>query len=389
MKFTRLAVLAVGLRPFYLLAAMLAVAWMPLWLAVFVWGLPVPGYFGPLLWHGHEMVFGFTLAVMAGFLLTAVQNWTGFRTATGPALGALALIWLAGRVVVLGAGVLPGWLVMLLDVVFLPLLVAVLVPPIWRARTRRHAVFPLLLLAFATANLVMHLQARGVIAAGGRDALGFVLDGVMLIMVVIGGRVVRAFTASGLPQVPVRQPGWIDAASVASVALVLVVGMVPTAAPLVAWLALVAAALNLWRMRGWRSAATRTVPILWILHVGYLWVVVSLVLRGLAGLALWGSESSAIHALTVGGIGSLTLGMMSRSALGHTGRRLHAPTSMVCSFWLVNLAALVRVFVPLFLPAGYTHALIGSGMLWTAAYAIFLVVFWPMLTRPRVDGRPG
>jgi uncharacterized protein involved in response to NO len=389
MTHTRPAVLAVGLRPFYLLAAMLAVAWMPLWLAVFVWGLRLPVYFGPLLWHGHEMVFGFTIAVMAGFLLTAVQNWTGFPTATGPALGALALIWLAGRVAILGAGLLPGWLVLALDVVFLPLVVCVLVPPIRRARTPKHLLFPLLLLTFAAANLAMHLQAQGVIDVSGRGALGFVLDGVMLIMVVIGGRVVRAFTASGLPGVTVRQPSWIDAAAVISVALVLVLGLVPRAAPMVAWVALVAAAFNLWRMRGWRSAATRTVPILWVLHVGYLWVVVAMVLRSLVGFGFWGTESSAVHALTVGGIGSLTLGMMSRSALGHTGRALSASTAMVCSFWLVNLAAFVRVFVPVLIPPGYTYALLGSGMLWTAAYAIFLVAFWPMLTRPRVDGRPG
>ena len=142
-------------------------------------------------------------------------------------------------------------------------------------------------------------------------------------------------------------------------------------------------------MHGWRSVATRGVPILWILHVGYLWVVVALLLRGLAGLGLWGSESAATHALTVGAMGSLTLGMMSRSALGHTGRALRATRPVVCAYWLVNLAALVRVFVPVLAPAAYTPALLGSGLLWTTGYAIFLVVFWPILTRPRIDGKPG
>lgn len=386
---TRHAFLAVGLRPFYLLAAALAAAWVPLWLTVFLGGVPAPGYFGPLLWHGHEMVFGFAIAVMAGFLLTAVRNWTGLATAAGPALGALALLWLAGRVAVTGAATLPGWLVVLLDVLFLPALALALLPAILRARSYKHAIFPLLLLAFAAANLLMHLEAQGVTAASGRAALGFVLDGVMLIMVVIGGRVVRAFTASGLPEVRVRSPAWIDPAALASVALVLLAGSVPSAAPLLPWTALVAAALNLWRMHGWRSVATRGVPILWILHVGYLWVVVALLLRGLAGLGLWGSESAATHALTVGAMGSLTLGMMSRSALGHTGRALRATTPVVCAYWLVNLAALVRVFVPVLAPAAYTPALLGSGLLWTTGYAIFLVVFWPILTRPRIDGKPG
>lgn len=385
----RIPVLALGFRPFYLLAGLLATAWVPYWVGVLLRQWPAPTYFGPIAWHAHEMIFGFTMAVMVGFLMTAVRNWTGQPTPTGLGLGALALLWIAGRGVILAAHALPGWLVAATDVAFLPAVAVLLLVPICRVRNRRNLAFPLILLALAGANLVMHLHAQGVLASGTGMALRFALDAIMLVMVIMAGRVVPAFTANALPGVGVRRAGWIDRIAVALVVATLVADLLPLRIDVVGWITLAAALANAARMVGWRSVATWRSPILWILHAGYAWIVITLVLKGLAAVAGWVPGSLAVHALTVGAIGSLTLAMMTRSALGHTGRPLVAGPGTVAAYVLVNAAALVRVFGPIGWPGLYMPELMVSGLLWSLAFAAFVVTFWPVLTRPRIDGHPG
>lgn len=378
-----------GLRPFYLLAALLAALWVPLWVAVVTGHAPAVVWAGPVLWHGHEMVYGFVAAVMSGFLLTAVRNWTGRPTPTGLPLGLLALLWIAGRALMLAADAVPGWLVAAVDVAFLPAVAAALLPPLLRTRNRRNLVFPVVLLALAGANLAMHLQALGVLAGAAQPALRFALDAILVVMVVIGGRVIPSFTANALPGAGVRGAGAVDRLAVALVVLLLVLRLAEGGGVVTGAAALAAALANAARMLGWRAAATRRTPILWILHAGYAWIVVALVLDGLAALDLGATRAAAVHALTVGAIGSLTLGMMTRSALGHTGRALRAPPATAVAYGLVNAAALVRVFLPLAAPGWYLDALLVSGLAWSAAFALFVIGYWPVLSRPRLDGRPG
>jgi len=378
-----------GFRPLFLLAGAFATLVIPLWLVIFTGLWPAPPYLGPVGWHAHELLFGFTAAVIAGFLLTAVRNWTGLATPTGPLLTLLALLWFVARVGLLSTAIVPTWLVAVIDVSFLPAIAGVLLPPLWRAGNHNNIVFPFILMALAGANLVIHLQALGVLASGGERALQFSLNIITLIMTVIGGRVIPAFSANALPEVRIRRLAWADALGVGLVIMVLVIDLFPSLHAIAGPVALLAAAANIIRMLRWQSLATRRVPMLWILHVGYAWIVVALALKGLAGVLLVVTPSAAIHALTVGAIGSLTLGMMSRVSLGHTGRAIVASTTITVAFALINVGAIIRVVIPIAAPGFYLPGLIVAGLLWTAAFALFVIDFAPILTRPRIDGKPG
>jgi uncharacterized protein involved in response to NO len=386
---TDAAVPALGFRPFYLCAGVLATCWIPLWLAVVHGAWSGPTYLPAVVWHGHEMIYGYVLAVMAGFLLTAVRNWTGQQTPTGGPLAALVLLWLAGRAALLLGGQLPGWLIATVDVAFLPVLAIVLWVPLWRARNRRNMAFPALLLVLAAANARVHLAALGVGVVDSARALGLALDVITLIMVVVGGRVIPAFTANALPEARVRSWRALDRLAVLSVLLLLGVHLLSAPAVVTVPVALLAALANGMRMMGWGTRATWGTPILWILHAGYAWIVISLMLETLSVAGIAALRPFAVHALTVGAIGSLTLGMMTRSALGHTGRTLAATPAIVLAYACVNLAALVRSLVPIPFPHAYMSALGVSGLLWSLAFGVFTVVFWPVLTRPRIDGKPG
>jgi len=378
-----------GFRPLFLLAGVFAIVIIPLWLAIFAGLWPTPPYLGAVGWHAHEMLLGYTMAVIAGFLLTAVRNWTGLPTPTGPLLAVSVVLWLAARFALASTAVVPAWLAAAIDVSFLPLIAGVLLPPLWRSRNRHNLLFPFILLALAGANLVMHLQALGVLASGSGHALQFILNVVTLIMIVMGGRVIPAFTANALPEVQVRRLAWADVAAIGLVILVLVIDLFPSLQAIAGPVALLAAAANIIRMWHWQSLATRRVPMLWILHLGYAWIVVALALKGLAGAVPVVTPSAAIHALTVGAIGSLTLGMMSRVALGHTGRAIVASTAMTVAFILINASAIIRVVIPIAVPGFYVPGLIVAGLLWTAAFALFVIDFTPILTQPRIDGEPG
>lgn len=385
----RCSVFNLGFRAFFFLAGAFATLVIPLWLVIFTGLGSAPSYLGSVGWHAHEMLFGYTMAVVAGFLLTAVRNWTGLPTPSGPLLAGLALLWLSARFMLVATALVPVWLAAAIDVSFLPAIAGVLLPPLWRSRNRRNLVFPFILLALAGANLVIHLQALGMLASGSDRTLQFTLNAVTLILVVIGGRVIPVFTANALPEIRVRRLVWADVLAVGLVILVLAIDLFPFLYALTGPVALLAAAANLIRMWRWRSLATRRVPMLWILHLGYAWIVVALALKGLAGMVPVVTPSAAVHALTVGAIGSLTLGMMSRVALGHTGRTIVASTPIIAAFILINASAIIRVVIPIAVPGFYLPGLIVAGLLWSSAFALFVIHHTPILMQPRIDGKPG
>lgn len=383
------ALLARGFRPFFLAAALLAALAIPAWGVLLAAGAAPPGPFAPVAWHAHEMIFGYAVAVMAGFLLTAVRNWTGVDTPSGGPLAALVALWVAGRGALLLGDLLPAWLVAIVDASFLPVLAAVLASPLARTRSLRNAPFPIVLALLACANVGMHLHALGWDLVDDRAAYRFALDLVLLVMVLIGGRVTPMFTANALPGVRVRRSAAVDRAAVVLVLAVLVLRVAGAPGAWVGATALAAGIANGARLAGWRPLATRAVPILWILHLGYGWIVAALVLEGLALTVAPRLGSAAVHALTTGGIGALTLGMMSRVALGHTGRALVAAPATVLAYVLVNVAALVRVVPALALPAAWLPSLVLSSLLWSVGFGVYALSCWPVLTRPRVDGAPG
>ncbi len=372
-----------GFRPFYLLASVFSALSIGLWALQFSGWLGTPYLAGPM-WHAHEMLFGFALAVIVGFLFTAGRNWSGRPTPTGVPLMALATLWVAGRVLVLTPF---GWAAAIVNVAF-PLAAAIgLAIPFIAARNQRNYFFVALLLLMAAAVLGVHLAQLGVTQLPGWVGIQVALDVVLFIMAVMAGRVVPMFTNAIAGASATKRP-WLEKAVLGSTLAVLLADVLQLQGAALVAIAGLCAAAHLARWTLWQPWKTLRTPLVWVLHVAYVWIPVHLLLRGLAELGMV-SSSAAVHALTAGAIGGLIIGMMTRTALGHTGRRLVASRSDVMCYLLVLAAALIRVFVPLLMPAQLVHAVLISAALWSAGFALYAVTYWPVLTRVRVDGKPG
>lgn len=378
------ALFSLGFRPFYLLASVFSAFSVVLWMAQATGWLPYAYLRGPM-WHGHEMLFGYALAVIAGFLLTAVRVWTGQPTPSGAPLMALAALWVLGRVLVLTPLALSAAVV---NAAF-PLALAVAIGiPLLRARNVRNYFFIGLLVLMSALVLALHLALLGIIALPPRLGLMLGLDVVLFVMAVMGGRVIPMFTNGGVPGAGATRHPLVEKLALGCVLLLFIADVLPIAPAIVAAIALSGAIAHGVRLGLWRSWRTCRVPLVWILHAAYAWIVVYLALRALAAMG-WIAQSFAIHALTVGAIGGLTLGMMTRTARGHTARPLAADGFELTCFVLIQLAALVRVFTGLAAPDLYLPSIQLSGLLWAAAFGIFAIRYWPVLTRPRLDGKPG
>ena len=376
---------AIGFRPFYLLAGLFAALSVPLWAARFAGWLGEWVYFSESVWHAHEMIFGYAFAVMVGFLFTAVRNWTGRPTPSGGTLAAIALAWLAARVLVF-----TPWteLAAIADAAFALAAAAGIAVPLIASGNRRNYFFIALLVLLGAVNLCFYLAKDDVLDAPVGVGLEIALDLILFVMAVMGGRLIPMFTANAIPGAAPRRAPWLDRAALAAVLLLVVFDAIGAPEEPMAVLAGLAALLHGARFLLWRPWRTVHRPLVWILHASYAWIVIHLALRAFGELGLI-MPSLATHALTVGAIGGMTLGMMTRTARGHTGRPLEAGGGEVAAYVLIQLAALVRVFGPMFFPALYLDAIIVSGALWSLAFLAFTVVFWPVLTRPRLDGRPG
>jgi uncharacterized protein involved in response to NO len=245
----------------------------------------------------------------------------------------------------------------------------------------------LLVLAIGAANLAFHAAAAGAGDYSPARALWLAADVVLLIMAVVAGRVIPMFTNNAVAGAGARRLPAIEYAALASL-VALALADLGALHPWTGVVAGAAALVHAVRLALWAPLATRRVPLLWILHLSYAWVVVHLVLRAAADFGLV-TPSVAMHALAVGGIGGLTLGMMTRSALGHTGRPLVAGRPEILAYVLVQLSAVARVLVPLAAPGVYLQSVGASGLLWSLAFVVFTLAYAPMLTRPRIDGRPG
>ncbi len=372
-----------GFRPFFLLASVFSAISVLLWAVQYSGVLPFAYLQGPL-WHGHEMLFGYTMAVVAGFLLTAVRAWTGQPTLVGAPLMALAALWVAGRVLVLTPLNTSAAVVNAAFPVALAVAIAI---PLLRARNVRNYFFVGLLALMGTLIAALHLGLRGVFELPPRLGLVLGLDVMLFIMAVMGGRVIPMFTNNGVPGAGATRHAMVEKLALGSVLLLFIADLLQLHPGLVAAIALIGAIAHGVRLYLWRPWRTLAVPLVWILHAAYAWIVCHLLLRAFAGMG-WLAESSSIHALTVGAIGGLTLGMMTRTARGHTARPLMADGYELTCFLLIQVAAVVRVFGGM-VPAAYLASMQISGLLWAFAFGLYAVRYWPVLTRPRLDGKPG
>jgi uncharacterized protein involved in response to NO len=373
-----------GFRPFYLLASGFAALSIGLWALQFGGWLGSAYLSGPI-WHAHEMLFGFALAVVVGFLLTAGRNWSGQPTPTGRPLMALAALWIAARILVLTPF---GWAAAIANVAFPLAAAAFLGRALYKGGNRRNYFFVGLLALMSAGILVVHLSQLGVAPPLGWLGVQVGLDVLLFIISVITGRVIPMFTNNGVPGARAVTIPWVAALASGSILVLLVSDLVQVNGLPIAIVAVVGAGAHLARWVWWKPWKTLRAPLVWVLHVACLWIPVHLALRALAQ-AGWVSSSLATHALTVGVAGGLIAGMMARTARGHTARLLRADRWDVAIFALVLAAAPVRVFVPLLAPSLTVHAVLCAAVLWSAGFGLYAVRYWPVLTRPRLDGLPG
>jgi len=384
-------------RPFFLAAGIYAVlalaAWLA-WIAIHAAGA-MPGFMTvaePLhLWHAHEMVFGFGAAAAGGFLLTAIPNWTGAQRSRCLGLSAMFALWCAGRIAMWTTALLPPAMPLLLDLAFLPVLGFAAARQLAVQPAIRNLIFFALVISLTIGNFEYHLGRMDVIEHGMRQGVQLGLGTLIVMIVVIGGRVIPGFTTNALrrrgvddARMPVHRAP-VDMACLIFSPAVFIFQALGLGEQVIGLAALGAALASALRLSGWRGFATLDDPIVWVLHLGYAWIVLGFSLLALALLFEVGSQVTALHAFGTGAAGTMILAIMTRASLGHTGHALVASSPVVAAYVLVSVAALLRCFGPGAAPQFYNEIMLAAGMAWIAAFSLFTLVFAPILVRPRMQ----
>ena len=377
------AVLSYGFRPFFLGAGLFAVVAMASWIGALAAGLEVGGSYGALNWHAHEMLFGYTSAALAGYMLTAIPNWTGRLPVSGSQLLGLVLLWLLGRILMIWPGPLGAPGAALVGSFFLPTLAVVAGIEILAGRNWKNLKILAGLCGLSAANVAFHSTVLVFGSAAEASRAGVAIY--IMLIAIVGGRVVPSFTRNWLVKAASKvlpAPfGRFDTIATASLvpALLLWVAIpqgVPTALATAA-----VAVLHAFRLARWRGWLTIDEPLLLAPHVAYAFVPIGLAAVAAAGME-WLAEASALHLLTVGAMGGMTLAIMTRASLGHTGRPLKASPLTALSYLALMVSAIVRPFAEL-LPSAYHLLLTVAGAGWLAAFGLFALEYAPMLMAPR------
>lgn len=382
-----------GFRPFFLLAGLFAALAIPLWLLQYtaITALPIRG--GAFVWHVHEMLFAFGGAAIAGFLTTAVPNWTGTEPLAGRPVMLLTMVWIAGRAAWLVSDLLPGWLLATADLAFIPALMIAVGPALGRARQWRNLPVLLLILALFAGNVLHHAYLLDLYAPGYGQGTTIAIVAIVSLIGIIGGRIVPAFTRNALAArgAPADMRRWpmLDLAAVIAIPLAGAALLIVPQTAISGGLAALAAGLNLARLGGWRGWQTLGMPIVWVLHVAYLWIPVGFALLAAAELSDAVAHSAGWHALTAGAIATMILAVTTRAALGHTGRPLVAPPPIALAYALLTAAAATRVAASLGGPSAPGPLLYLSAGLWCGAFLIFVIVYAPILAAPRAERPAG
>lgn len=385
------AIFALGFRPFFLGASALAVLAMGLWLAAYRFGAPLSfTRLTPSLWHAHELIFGYALAVIAGFLLTAVKNWTGIQTAQGPKLCALFLLWASARIAFFFGDALIE-IAAIADLVFLAgLCLSVFVPILKEKQWRQLAILSKLAL-IGVGNIIFYAGALGYFQQGMRWGVYTGLYLVIGLILTMGRRVIPDFITRGVGYpAKLTNRRWVDLSSMGLFVFFFVFDTFTNFKWVAGGLAAVLFVLHCIRAVGWHTFGIWKKPLLWSLYLAYLFLLSGFAVYAFHAFTTVGSYYLAIHTFSVGGIGLVTISMMARVSLGHTGRDVHAPPKLLTyALVLLALAAIVRVLMPMLDAQLYVTWILLSGILWIVGFAVFVYLYYPILTRPRVDGLPG
>ncbi len=388
----RFVVFAYGFRPFFLLAGLYAAGSIAAWVWLFPRGATPMSALPPQLWHGHEMIFGFIGAAIAGFLLTAVPAWTGERGFAGRPLIVLTMIWLAGRAAFAFGDAVPIAVLAVAELAFVPGIVTVLAPLLMRA-TNRNWPLLLVLCAFWCGDAVFVYAAFSDQVELASTALRGSLHLVLVLITIIGGRIVPAFTGNALRkrgiEVTMRSSRPLELIVLASTVAYVFVDIVAPTAAITGFVAAAAAMAHLFRLTGWRGLRSWREPIVWILHAAYAWLPVGLALKAIFALtgATWAAHWQ--HALGAGAAATMIMAVMTRASLGHTGRPLQVSRLTVAAYAALIAAVFMRVFGASVLQLGYASTLVAAGALWTFAFLLYGGVYAPILIGPRADGKPG
>ena len=385
------ALFNLGFRPFFLGAGLFAALAMGLWSGVYLGGWQLAlAQMTPITWHAHEMLYGYTMAVIAGFLLTAVRNWTDRATASGARLALLVALWAAARGLALFEGSGAGRMMALADLSFQLALLVELARPLVQARQWRQSGILAKVALLVVTNGLFYLGLLGYLDRGIHWGLYGGLYLIIGLILTMGRRVIPFFTERGVGYpVSLVNRRWVDVASLVVFLGFVVLDVFTPYRVAAAGCALILLALHGLRLWGWYTPGIWRKPLLWSLYLAYGFIVAGFPLYALS-VFTGVTPYLAVHAFALGGIGLITLGMMARVALGHTGRDVqHPPRAVVWPLALLTASALLRVFAPLLLPGLYSHWIVASQLLWIAAFGVFVALYWPILGRPRVDGRPG
>lgn len=372
-------------RPFFLVASIFSIFSLIIWASILSGNIHVTLYGGSLWWHIHEMLFAFAATVIVGFLLTAVQNWSGVRSLHGKSLGALVILWLLARIALFIPEQLPNYLMMILDIAFLPLAALALAVPIIKTKLWRNLMFVPILLIMATTNGVFHYSVITFDPILTNQAATFMVLLITLVMCVMGGRVFPMFTANGTQTPRVDANPLLEKLSVISIVLsvIAVSGFFKLPTMLIAILFIITSVIHAIRVFRWKFSVTLTTPLVWSLHLSYWCIVIGLLMFGLAEIGVV-SHSQAIHTLTVGSMATMILSMISRVSLGHTGRMIVVGKTMTFAFMCIILAFIVRVFGIYFID-NYIHVISLTVLLWTIAFGCFIVIYLPILFKPKMS----
>ncbi len=376
-----------GFRPFFLLGSLLGAGLIPWWATNYDAELTgEPGLEG-IGWHSHEMIFGFTGAILAGFLLTAVENWTGRTTAKGALLAVLVGLWTVGRLV--GLGGVTAAIAGMAELSFLPVLAVVLAIPIILSRSKRNYLLLGMLPLLWVCDVHHHLRASGLLPQSYLRSDLVAVDLIVVVLIIITGRIVPLFTRNALLTEDVKPIPALNIAAIVAALLVAAVEVAAPSSPVMAVAAAAAGILVLARSVAWGAHRTLARPILWVLHLGHAWIWIGFFLKAASAWGMMVPSSAATHALTAGAIGTLTIGMMARVTLGHTGRALEVSPLMVVGFAAVTAGAVIRVFGPWYRADLTATMLIVSATCWAVAFLVYVTVNAKFLVTPRPDGKAG